>query len=298
MPEKILVTLDGSDAAEMALPYAEEIASRMSADIYLVTVSEPGPTNTDHLYHYYLERITRQAQDQLKKRGAKDKITASSQVLIGKPANEILRFADEKQVSLIVMASRGSSGEGPWLLGDIAAKVLRASEKPVLLVRRRVSETARQQPIVKKILAPLDGSKTGEAALSCAERLAQAVGAEVVLFQVVEPFIAIGGGEGLDYSVSQMYPEVDERRRASTLAYLDGIGKQLQAKGIKTASAVVSGSEPTANQIIGYAEANNIDLIAMSTHGRSGIGRWVFGSVTDKLLHAGDIPILVVRAKA
>jgi len=63
---------------------------------------------------------------------------------------------------------------------------------------------------------------------------------------------------------------------------------------LNTSSELRSGS--AAEEIITYAEENNIDLIAMSTHGRSGIGRWVFGSVTDKVLHAGDVPVLTVRA--
>jgi nucleotide-binding universal stress UspA family protein len=77
------------------------------------------------------------------------------------------------------------------------------------------------------------------------------------------------------------------------MQYLDGIGKKLKGKGLGVSSVVVIGS--SADQIIDYAKANTIDLIAMSTHGRTGIGRWIFGSVTDKVLHAGDTPVLVAR---
>jgi nucleotide-binding universal stress UspA family protein len=91
-----------------------------------------------------------------------------------------------------------------------------------------------------------------------------------------------------------MIKEEEEAKRGSALAYLDSVGKAFREKGLSTSSIVALGSP--ADKIIDYADANAIDLIAMSTHGRSGIGRWVFGSVTDKVLHAGDKPVLAVRA--
>jgi nucleotide-binding universal stress UspA family protein len=88
--------------------------------------------------------------------------------------------------------------------------------------------------------------------------------------------------------------EAEEYMRESAMNYLDSLRKTFQEKGLTTLSVVRSGSP--ADQILEYAEANRIDLIAMSTHGRSGIGRWVLGSVTDKVLHAGDTAVLTVRA--
>ena len=72
------------------------------------------------------------------------------------------------------------------------------------------------------------------------------------------------------------------------------MGKHLLDQGLNVSTAAVSGFAP--DQIIDHAQENGMDLIAMSSHGRTGLGRWVFGSVTDKVVHAGDIPVLVVRA--
>jgi nucleotide-binding universal stress UspA family protein len=88
---------------------------------------------------------------------------------------------------------------------------------------------------------------------------------------------------------------VPQKRKNLAIAYLDDIGKPLKARGLKVSSAVAGGY--AAERIINYAESNSIDLIAMSTHGRTGMGRWVFGSVTDKLLHAGNKPLLVIHPK-
>jgi nucleotide-binding universal stress UspA family protein len=138
----------------------------------------------------------------------------------------------------------------------------------------------------------LDGSKLGEVAIPYAEALAQVLGAELVLFQA---FIAPTLEVAYEGRVSRTtLKEAEEHMRASGMAYLDNLGKAFQEKGLTTSSVVRSGA--AADQILEYAEANEINLIAMSTHGRSGIGRWVMGSVTDKVLHAGDTAVLTVRA--
>lgn len=215
-----------------------------------------------------------------------------SKVLLGKPADEILHCADENNVGLIAMTSRGSSVRGPWLLGSIAAKILRATGKPVLLIRAPATDVAlRQKSLVKRILVPLDGSELGEAAIPCTEALAQALGAELVLFRVVEPERTWTG------EVCYATPQEEESRKISAIPYLDGVGKPLKDRGLSISCAAGLGSP--ADQIIDYAKVNAIDLIAMCTHGRSGIGRWTFGSVTDKVLHAGDTAVLIARpAKA
>jgi nucleotide-binding universal stress UspA family protein len=169
--------------------------------------------------------------------------------------------------------------------------VLRSSDKPVMLVRIPASDAdLEQKKLIKRILIPLDGSKAGEAAVHCTEVLARALGAELILIQVMEPIIAWAGFEG---SVSYATPQDEESRKAAATAYLSSVSKTLTEHDINNSITVAFGS--AADQIIDYAAANDIDLIAMSSHGRSGIGRWVFGSITAKVLRAGDTPVLVVR---
>jgi nucleotide-binding universal stress UspA family protein len=285
--------LDGSNAAEIVLPYAGEIAAKLGSEIVLVSVSESKAVDIDRLYRSYLESITEQLQAQLRGYRAREMSKVYSDVLLGTPADEILRYANQNNASLIVMASRSSMGQGPWLLGNIAAKVLRAIGRPVLLIREPVNNTALQEKrLVKRILMPLDGSRVGEAAIRCTEVLAQALGAELVLFHVLGSLVV--SSNLLEVSMSYSAPVIDESRKASAIDYLDGVEKLLKERGLNTSNVLSSGS--AADQIIDYAKLNDIDLISMSTHGRSGIGRWVFGSVTDKVLHAGDTPVLVVPA--
>jgi nucleotide-binding universal stress UspA family protein len=294
MYERILVPLDGSEAAENVLPYAEQIATKFEAEIILVSVSEPTAAKMDHLYRSYLERVAEKVQRQLKDWGAKKRAKVPSEVLMGKPATEILRYADENNVDLIIMASRGGSGEGPWLLGNIASKVLQVGGKPILLIRASASGVALQQKkLVKRILVPLDGSEVGEVVIPHVEALARALGADVILFHVLEPTSVIWVS-GIEGAYAPVRPEEEARRAASELEYLDGVGKTLEGRGLSASTEVGSGSP--AGEIIRCAETKGVDLVAMSTHGRSGIGRWALGSITEKVLQAGNTAVLTIRA--
>ena len=125
-------------------------------------------------------------------------------------------------------------------------------------------------------MLPLDGSKWGEAAVTLVQALAIALEAEVILFHVNRT-------------------NTSEQRRGALSAYFENMARALKVGGVNVTNVITEG--PPADMILDYAEANKIDLIAMSTHGRSGIGRWVLGSVTEKVLHAGDTAVLVVRPR-
>jgi nucleotide-binding universal stress UspA family protein len=292
MFEKILIALDGSDTAEMVLSYAEEIAAKLGSETVLVSAVNPLKPNEENLRSVYLGQLVNPIQDHCREFGALAECKVSTQILLGKPADEILRYADRINASIIAMTNRGSSSTEPWSLGSTAAKILRAVNKPVLLVRVPAREIAlHHRRLIQRILVPLDGSRIGESALPYAADLAQALGAEVILFQVAE---LIKVASGYDRVFSGALPPGDELLKTAASNYLQETARSLKDKQIKTSSVVVIGS--AAEQIIDYGEANRIDLIAISTHGESGIGRWVFGSVTDKVLHSGTTAVLVVKS--
>ena len=135
---------------------------------------------------------------------------------------------------------------------------------------------------------PLDGSEIGEAALSYAVALARKTDAEITLLEVFEPVKGVGA-TGISYNIPD-----DESVRKSLLSYLGHVAGPIKNEGLKISTTVLFGK--AADNIVEYAEKNGIDLIAVSTHGRSGLGRWVFGNVTDKILHTGDAAVLVAHA--
>ncbi|MFC1991410.1 universal stress protein [Chloroflexota bacterium] len=292
MYERIVVPLDTSNLAEIPLPYIEEITTKFGSEIILITVSESNANDIVHRHRAYLERMVKKIQNHLKDYGMKDEVNISTKTLVGEPASQILHFTEENDVSLIAMSNRGSSGDGPWFLGNIANKVLRATSKPLLLIRAPADiEAIKQQRLVKQILVPLDGSREGEKAVPYVEELAKSLDTKVTFFQVLELPINVSG-EFIDGALQVAQKEI-QKGKVSGITYLNNLEKRFNEKGIATASLVTSGSP--ADQIMHFAENRDFDLVAISTHGRSGIGRWVFGSVTNKVLHTGDVPILVVR---
>ena len=151
----------------------------------------------------------------------------------------------------------------------------------------------------ERILVPLDGSKVGEAALPYIQeligRFRPDVKVEVTLLQVVSSltYYVVAGEAGVPVPYTEA--ELAELKKRA-LDYLDNVGESLEGKGVIVKTMVGAGN--AAEGIIKAAEEIKANLVAMSTHGRSGIKRWAFGSVTDKVLRAGVVPILIVRAPA
>jgi len=149
----------------------------------------------------------------------------------------------------------------------------------------------------ERILVPLDGSAVGEAALPCVEelvtKLTPKVKVEVILLQVLTSLTHYVIAGEASVQVPYTDREVEQIKRKSR-AYLNKIADELKNRGITVKTKVTTGR--AVEGIIRIAEETRSDLIAMSTHGRSGLSRLTFGSITDKVLRAGTIPVLVARA--
>ena len=137
MYQRILVPLDGSDRAELALPFAEELAAKLGSEIILLCASDSAEAEDYAKHEIYLEQITEVVKRAAKKllTNPEQKVSIRSAVTIGLPAQEIVDYAEQVAVSLIIMATHGRTGVSRWALGSVAEKVMRASTRPVLLVR-------------------------------------------------------------------------------------------------------------------------------------------------------------------
>ncbi len=143
------------------------------------------------------------------------------------------------------------------------------------------------------IMAPLDGSELAECVLPHVETLAHGCNVKkVTLVRVIEPLHMYGGTESRFSPEDRQQLEEDAVKIAKD--YLDQIVKRLADSGIKARSEILYGH--VAEKLIDYATENEVDIIVIATHGRSGISRWVWGSVTDRLLRASCVPVLMVRA--
>lgn len=296
MYKRLLVPLDGSYLAESALPYAEELAGSLGSEITLIHVSEAGDDKYDHLYRLYMEKMveaTRQGAERCREKPGTKSIKVNSVDLIGHIAEQIVDYADNEKVSLIVMATHGQSGVRRWLLGNVATKVVMATERPVLLIRAKDTRPeVHEKQKLYKALVPLDGSKESEAIIPYIEELASRLNAEVVLFQVVALAYLVYSIPG--EAVLQTHsPEEMETIVTNSGRYLETVGAELRDRGINTRSEVAVGIP--AEAIISMADEIQANVVAMSTHGHYGISRWIFGSTTYKVLQEGNTPLLLVR---
>ncbi len=143
----------------------------------------------------------------------------------------------------------------------------------------------------KKILAPLDGSELAECSLEHVKAIANGCSVpEVVLFRVVEP-ISAQVTAALAETGGDWYTEIENQNRAEADEYITETAKRLK-NGITAQTALGYGNP--AEEILKYAKKNHVDLIVMTTHGRSGISRWVFGSTADRILRHSPVPVLII----
>jgi nucleotide-binding universal stress UspA family protein len=235
-----------------------------------------------------------QGEDYLKDlaRSALAGLSVNLSVEIGKPAEVIVDIGAGQREALIAMATHGRSGIRRWLLGSVAEKVLHATVNPLLVVRPE--EKAPSGPVrLKTVLVPLDGSHLAEKVLPHARAIATALKSELVLTRVfAAPIAAQVVSEGVR---APDFNQVKEALRNEARSYLEEKAEALRAgDGADVSHILMEGD--SAAEIIDLARKTPNDLLAMCTHGRTGVSRWVIGSVTERVVrHSGD-PVLVIRA--
>jgi nucleotide-binding universal stress UspA family protein len=298
MFKKLLVPLDGSELAEQALAPALTIARSAHGEVILfrvpvmetMLVSAPLPTGVGVLWPTQsLERSRSEAHNYLKALQddyQQPDLTVRTHMAEGDVASQIVDTAQTAGVDLLVMSTHGYSGVTRWLLGSTAEKVLRSAPCPTLIVRNEAP--------LRRMLIPLDGSALAEQALPQALALAGVLNCQVVLLRVVAP-VRVEVVEGVlvepglaNRMQDDAYVEADK--------YLKRITETYARPGLILHAEVRTG--PPADQILAFAEAAPSDVIAMATHGRTGLRRWVYGSVTEKVLRTAHGSMLVVRPPA
>lgn len=283
MYRTLLVPLDGSPASEQAVPVAARLAKAVAATLHLVHIHSPSP----HPIHIeglpvidddmrslaglhertYLERH----RDALVGEG----VHATVARLEGPVAATLVGYAREVKADLLVMTTQGQGGFARLALGSVADAIARCTSTPLLLLRPPHGDQAVSATPFGTVLLPLDGSHRAEQNLGRAIDLGMLDGAKYVLAQVLAP---------------------DQADEASARRYLEAVAIRLRAAG-RVVSTVVTKSENPADGICAIAREQQADLIALSTHGHSGIVEELLGSVADKVVRGSDLPILLLRAE-
>ncbi len=300
--QKILVPLDRSALAERALPLALELARQTEAELILfhAALAEGVMPPAGHAYDLearplplpdlkvagraYLELITSQY--------GRAGVRLHSLLTEGDAAAGLVTAARRHQVELIVMTTHGYAGIDRWLMGSVTEQVLRTAPCPVLALR--------QPRPIRHIMITLDGSALAESSLTPGLALADQLGARVTLFSVAAPpaYRDLSPPSELDGSDGPTGALAAHRRPAKVADqwrhnYLAALARALEAPG-RTIDMVVASGHPT-RRILDFAHDAEVDLIAMATHGRSGLSRLALGSVTESVLRQAAIALLVIR---
>lgn len=305
MFKKILVPLDGSQLAEAALAPAIRLVQQGKGKLILLHVTS-GSANfystvdgvpMSNLYshdfrldeHYVAGREYLNGLRYGLGRNYPD-LLWDVMVEVGDPASVIVDLAREKEVDLIVMSTHGRSGLRRWLLGSVTEKVLCQAPCPVLSIRS-------EKPI-QQILVTLDGSELSETCLPAAFYCAAAFSASVTLLRVYSEKNVPDYSEvqELDMYETGLGERAAQQVAEHTAEYLENIRLRYEGSEVPITTAVRYGSP--ASVILAVAAELDIDLIAMATHGRTGLRRWAFGSVTAKILRSTESHMLTIRPTA
>jgi nucleotide-binding universal stress UspA family protein len=286
MPLDVLVTLDGSDKDERAVPVAEALLELTEGRARVIRVLPPGEQPA---------RATgvREAAAQL---GADSRRETTWEILTEPDvATAVLRDIEKHHVNFVVMATRAAGAVGRTVQGSIADQLVRESPCPVILVPPHARHLAGKHIQLRRVLVPLDGSLPALSVLTSLLSLPNAAKLEVVLIQVVRPEHA--GGHTLPPRIT---PSDDEQIHVTAEIArkgLDAVAEHLRARGV-TAEVRVLESRDAGATLIDATRQELIDFIAMTTRGAGGIQRLVLGSVAEYVVRHSEMPVLLVTGRS
>ena len=276
----ILVPLDGSPEAGLALPYAMALATP-GTDLILLTVVRD-------------ERETGAARAALEHAAERVRVAGHdvrTEVAIGDAGDRILATAAGSGAGLIVMASHGRGAVGRLLHGGVADRVAREAPVPTMIVRADAAASGPEG--ITRLVVPLDGSPLSEQSLPFAAAISRRLGAPLLLVRAVSTAElmppAIGMGETIPF---ELYEEAEKEQEQAAKTYLDGVTRRLRDQGLPVVAEVLTGAAATAIE-----EATRLgDVVVLCSHERTGVVRWLLGSVAETLTREDQMPVILVPA--
>ncbi|MFB6171302.1 MAG: universal stress protein [Haloarculaceae archaeon] len=286
MYDRLLFPTDGSEGAAAALDHALDLAAAHDATLHVLNVAD---TTRDSLtlvqgdvvdaLEREGERIVEAAADRARSRGV-DVVTA---VLQGEPDRTIVDYAADRDVDLVVLPTHGRRGIERILLGSTTERVVRRSTVPVLTLR---PGTEPGYPY-RDVLVPTDGSDCAAAALAVGADLATAAGATLHLLSVVDV-----ASLGIDVRTDLQADALEER----ATEVVGEAAKTATDAGVESVTEAVESGASIHGTVEAYVAAHGVDVVVLGTHGRTGVDRYLLGSVAEKLVRTSPVPVLTVRA--
>ena len=294
---RILVPLDGSEAAEAVIYQAERLLCGRKGDVLLFHAWDPDAPafESPEAADAYLKRM----QDQLLQAGAHG---VRRIIRTGPIARSLPETLASEKVSLVALASHGRETSRHEPVADVVEEVLKASSVPLFVARSFRPGSAGdpvpsecEAPSIGRILVPLDGSSACEAVMPYARELGRLLGARIIILHVSNELSAEPGNFwGRNLSGEPLGPAPGED--ATPEERIEFAAQTFSSAGLETLALNVGG-EPI-QAILDFARPSAVDLIAMTTHGRTGLSKLLMGSVAQNVLHEALLPTLLVRSDA
>jgi nucleotide-binding universal stress UspA family protein len=286
MYDNLLFPTDGSPGATAALDHALDVAAAHGATVHLLNVADTAQDSVTRIGDEVIdtletegERIVDEAAARANERG----VSTETVVLQGEPYSTIVDYADERETDLVVMPTHGRKGLERFLLGSVTERVVRRANVPVLTVRPD-SDIAYPYG---DVLVPTDGSECADAALDAGIDATVAADATLHLLSIVDVTtlgVDVRAEIQIDYLEETATEIVADAKTAATDAGLDDV------------TATVEFGSSIRVAIVEYVEDHDVDLLVVGTHGRTGVDRYILGSVAEQLIRTAPVPVLTVRA--
>lgn len=286
MYNEILFPTDGSEGADAVFDHVLEIADAHGSRVRVLNVADTNQPSVLRKGGDVIDvlkkegkRIVGDAADRARERG----VSVITEVIQGEPYRTIVDYADSHGMDLIVMPTHGRRGLERFLLGSTTERVVRRADVPVLTVKPD-ADSGIGYPYAN-VLVPTDGSDCARAALETGVDVVKAERASLHLLSVIDTTRL--GVDNLEAQMVALEESADEILEDA----FDFAGNA----GLDPVSATVEYGASVYGAILSYIEDNDIDLVVVGTHGRTGFDRYVLGSVTEYLIRTSPVPVLTVR---
>lgn len=273
---RILFAFDFSEGSTQAFPQAVFLAQKHGAELHIVHVSADDAEGSFPI-------ATKDLAEWLADDAELDDLPIVQEQRSGsKPGNELRSYVEEEEIDLVVMGTHGSSGTDRLLFGSVAEEVVREVPCPVLTVRSGPEKSIEKE--ISRVLVPVDFSDVSRGTVSHAAHLAEAYGAELHLFHVIEV---------PEHPPANMRPEnFPEKAVLDQAKYdLEKLASELELKDFEVAA---QGGDPS-KQTLAHIDSGDIDLVVIASKGRTGLDRMLIGSVADDLLRKCPVPVFTVK---
>jgi len=297
MFEHILLPLDGSSLAERVLPHAAALANAFDSRLTLLRVvyrnenaNQQGMINP---VEWQMRKSEAIAYLKAVKKCLKDiDLDSDIQVMEGNPAQQIIEFARQENVELIIMSSHGSSGLSQWNINSVVQKVLLKAFMPIMIIRSyQESYESLDGLKYKRLLLPLDGSKRAECVLSLAKSISAVHDSKILLTHIVEE-PKLPRQTPLSDKDQQLVKRLTEINADESEKYLNNLVNQFE--DLEVASIIESSKKPT-TALHNIVDREKIDLVLLSAHGYSGENRWPYGNIALNFIVYGTTPLLIIQ---